>query len=87
MNSFEALKARLRAMGYGSAIENLARMALTKEYSKTVRIGCLRALAQYYPLPGGAQPTKEALSAFLERLDAADAQEHTETGRKSEGER
>ena len=44
-------------------------MALTKEYSKKVRIGCLRALAQYYPLPGGAQPTKEALSAFLEQLD------------------
>ena len=87
MNSFETFDARLQAMGYGSAIENLARMAMTKEYSKTVRIGCLRALAQYYPLPGGAQPTKEALSAFLEQLDAADDQEREETGGKSEGER
>ena len=69
MNSFETLDARLQAMGYGSAIKNLARMAITKEYSKTVRIGCLRALAQYYPLPGRARPTEEALSAFLEQLD------------------
>jgi hypothetical protein len=80
MNSFETLEARLQAIGYGSAIENLARMALTKEYSKTVRIGCPRALAQYYPLPGGARPTQEALSAFLEQLDAADCQEREETG-------
>ena len=87
MNSFETFDARLQAMGYGSAIENLARMALTKEYSKTVRIRCLRSLAQYYPLPGGAPPTKEALSAFLEQLDAADDQEREETGGKSEGER
>jgi hypothetical protein len=72
MNSFETLEARLQSMGHGSAIENLARMALTKEHSKTIRIGCLRALAQYYPLPGGAQPTKEALSAFLEQLDQSD---------------
>jgi len=70
-----------------SAIEGLARMAMNKQCPKTVRIRCLRALAQYYPLPGGIQPTKEALFAFLEQLDAADAQEHTETGRKSEGER
>ena len=70
-----------------SAIEDLARMALTKEYSETVRIGFLRALARDYPLPSGAQPTKEALSAFLDHLDAADGQERTETGRKSEAER
>jgi len=62
-------------------------MALTKQCPKTVRIRCLRALAQYYPLPGGIQPTKEALFAFLEQLDAADAQEREETGGKSETER
>jgi len=55
-------------MGYGSAIENLARMALTKEHSKTP-IRCLRALAKYYPLADGAHPTKEALSELLEQLD------------------
>jgi hypothetical protein len=54
---------------FSTAIEGLGRMALTKQCPKTVRIRCLRALAQYYPLPGGAQPTKEALSAFLEQLD------------------
>ena len=70
-----------------TAIEGLGRMALAKQCPKTVRIRCLRALAQYYPLPGGAQPTKEALSALLEQLDAADGQERTETGGKSEGER
>jgi hypothetical protein len=39
---------------FSTAIEGLARMALTKQCPKTVRIRCLRALAQYYPLPGGA---------------------------------
>jgi hypothetical protein len=34
-----------------------------------VRVGVLRGIARDYPLPGGAQPTKEALSAFLEQLD------------------
>ena len=45
---------------------------MNKQCPKIVRIRCLRALAQYYPLPGGAQPTKEALSAFLEQLDQSD---------------
>jgi len=57
---------------FSTAIEGLARMAMNKQCPKIVRIRCLRALAQYYPLPGGAQPTKEALSAFLEQLDQSD---------------
>jgi hypothetical protein len=72
---------------YFSAIEGLGRIALTKQCPKAVRIRCLRELAQYYPLPGGAQPTKEALAAFLEQLDAADDQERTEMGRKLGAER
>jgi hypothetical protein len=67
---------------FSTAIEGLARLALTKQCPKTMRIRCLQSLAQYYPLPGGGQPTKEALSTFLEQLDAADGQERTETGRK-----
>jgi hypothetical protein len=54
---------------FGTAIEGLGRIALTKQCPKAVRIRCLRALAQYYPLTGGAQPTKEALSELLDRLD------------------
>jgi hypothetical protein len=54
---------------FGTAIEGLARLALTKQCPKTMRIRCLRALAQYYPLAGGAHPTKEALSELLYQLD------------------
>ena len=84
MNSFETFGAGLKAKGYEHPVRAVARMILNKQISRSVRIGFFRALARDYPLPGGAQPTKEALSAFLEQLDAADGQERTETGRKSE---
>ena len=87
MNSFETLEAGLKAKGYEHPVWGVARMILNKQISRSVRIGFLRALARDYPLPGGAQPTREALSAFLEQLDAADGQERTETGGKSEVER
>jgi hypothetical protein len=87
MNSFETLEAGLKAKGYEHPVWGVARMILNKQVPRAVRIGVLRGIARDYPLPGGAQPTKEALSAFLEQLDAADDQEREETGGKSEGER
>jgi hypothetical protein len=54
---------------FSPAIEGLGRLALNRQCPKTVRIRCLRELAQYYPLPGGEQPTKEALSELLYQLD------------------
>jgi hypothetical protein len=42
---------------------------IRKEVPRAVRIGVLRGIARDYPLPGGAQPTKEALSELLDQLD------------------
>jgi len=71
MNSPETLEAGLKAKGHEHPVWGVARMILNKQISKSVRIGFLRALARDYPLPGGAQPTKEALFTFLDQLDLA----------------
>ena len=72
MNSFETLEAGLKNKGCEHPVWGVARTILNKRVPMTVRIGVLRGIARDYPLPGGAQPTKEALSAFLERLDQSD---------------
>jgi hypothetical protein len=73
MNSRETLEAGPKAKAYEHPAWGVARTILDKRVPRAVRIGVLRGIARDCPLPGGARPTEEALSVFLERLDQSGA--------------